>query len=257
MSVKKLKAALIGKTKISRQGIEARAKSIQYKYGPFLQEIAYGIVAHKEGIDVSKIINDQNTLATIRHELDRIVQLDAETPPTKTKTIVRTATVNIGKELSLTDPILGNQIINDAKEMTNTYAELYVFENSVREAIHLVLSRQLGSNWWDIGVGKRIIENVQNRIDSEDRNAWHGRRGSHPIYYSDISDLQSIIQRNWDHFKDIFPDQNWVMVRLKEIALSRNIVDHHNPLQKKDRQRLSIYLQDWHDQIEANKSKII
>lgn len=254
---KKIKYALIEKTGISRQAIESRVKRHQNKYGPFSPEVAYGIVAQKAGIDVSKYITDQDILAIIRQELDRITQLDAEIPPARPKTIIKTVTANIGKEISLTDPILGKQTLTDAKEMTITYAELYVFENSAREVIRRVLSRKFGTDWWDSEVKKKIKDKAQSRMDTEDRNAWHGRRGSHPIYYSDIPDLLSIIQRNWNHFKDIFPDPNWVMVRLNEIALSRNIVDHHNPLQKKDRQRLSIYLKDWHDQISANKLKII
>ncbi len=257
MSVKKIKATLLNKTGVSRQAIEGRVKRVQEKFGPFSPEVAYGIVAHKAGIDVSKSISDQNTLAIIRQELDRMAQLDADNLTSKPKTIVKTVTVKIGKDLSLSDPILGKQILADAREMTTIYAELYFFENSAREVINRVLSNKLGPDWWDTGVKKGILDKVQGRIDTEERNAWHGQRGSHPIYYSDISDLQSIIQRHWEHFKDIFPEPNWVMVRLNEISLSRNIIDHHNPLQKKDRQRLSIYLKDWHDQISANKSKII
>ncbi len=257
MSDKKLKTALIKKTHVSRQAIEARVKRIQEKYGPFPSDVAYGIVAQKEGIDVSKSISDQKTLAIIRQEMDRIVQLESDNPNSKPKTIVRTVPIIIGKELKLSDPILKKQVLTDAKEMTTIYAELYVFENSVRELINQVLSKKIGSDWWKTNVNNSIRDNAQERIDSEERNAWHGRRGVHPIYYSDISDLKSIIQRHWEHFKDIFPNQNWVMVRIGEISLSRNIVDHHNPLRKRDRQRLSIYLKDWHDQISANKSKII
>ena len=257
MSVRKIKATLINKTGVSRQAIEARVIRVQEKYGPFSPEVAYGIVAQKAGIDVSKCISDQKILAIIRQELDRIAQLDADNLTPKTKTIVKTVTVNIGKELSLSDPILGKQILAEAREMTTTYAELYVFENSAREIINRVLSKKLGPDWWDTGVKKGVRDKVQGRINTEDRNAWHGRRGSHPIYYSDISDLQSIIQRHWEHFEDIFQDQNWVIARLNEISLSRNVVAHHNPLQNKDRQRLSIYLKDWHDQISANKTKVI
>lgn len=257
MSDKKLKAALIKKTRVSRQAIEARVKRIQEKYGPFSPEVAYGIVAQKAGLEVSKSISDQNTLAIIRQEMDRIVQLESDDPKPRPKTIVKSVPVNIGKELKLSDPILKKQVLTDAKEMTTTYAELYVFENSVRELINKVLSKKIGVDWWDTSVSKSIKDGAQGRIDKEERNAWHGRRGAHPIYYSDISDLQSIIQRHWEHFRDIFPDQSWVMVRISEISLSRNIVHHHNPLRKRDRQRLSIYLKDWHDQITANKSKII
>lgn len=252
-----LKVEIIEKTRVSRQAIEARVKRIQQEYGPFSPEVAYGIVAQKAGIDVSKRISDSSILAKIRQEMDRIALLETDNPLTKSKTIIKSETVKIGKQIELNDPILNKQILEDAKKMTTTYAELYVFENSVRELINQVLTRRIGKDWWDTSVGNNIKNRVQGRIETEDRNAWHGRRGMHPIYYSDISDLQSILQRHWEFFTEIFPNQNWAMVRLSEITLSRNIVDHHNPLRDRDIRRLSIFLKDWNDQISANKSRIV
>jgi hypothetical protein len=103
--------------------------------------------------------------------------------------------------------------------------------------------------WWDQKVGSTIKKNVQTRIEKEDKNRWHGKRGAHPIFYTDIEDLKSIIITNWSDFKDIFPNQQWVTVRIDEIGMSRNVVAHNNPLGKRDIQRLKLYLDDWTRQI--------
>jgi len=256
MTIQKLKKEIIEKKEISRQGVEARVKKCQSMYGPFSQEIAYGVIAQQAGVDVSKIITDPNILAIIRQEVDRIKQLSSDISTIKPRTVIKTINVNFAKDLILHDPILNAQTLEDAKLMAATYTELYVFENSVREVINKVLSREIGTDWWDKSVGKTIQDNVKKRIAAELNNAWHGRRGSHPIYYTNISDLQLLIQKHWQFFKKIFPNQNWVNIRINEIELSRNIIDHHNPLQKKDRQRVSIYLKDWNDQISDKKDLI-
>jgi hypothetical protein len=254
MSVKELKAELIRRIGISRQAVEARVKNIK-KYGPFSTDVAYGIVAHIASIDPAKFISDQDILSSIRDGLDRIAQIDSETIIQKPKTIVKTVTINIGKQIKLNDPILDKKILDDARDMTTTYAELYVFENSVRELINLVLSKQLGSNWWNnANISKDLLDKVQGRIDKEAQNPWHGRRGAHPIYYSDISDLIYIIRRHWKLFSDFFPRLEWISEKLEQISFSRNVVDHHNPLSKHDRDRLTINLQDWQNQINAKKS---
>lgn len=218
MSVKELKVELIRRIGISRQAVEARVKSIK-KYGPFSTDVAYGIIGHRANIDPAKFISDQDILSSIRDGLDRIAQIDAETIKLKPKTIIKTVTVNIGKQIKLNDPILDKKILDDARDMTTTYAELYVFENSVRELINLVLSKQLGSNWWrNANISKELLDKVQGRIDKETQNPWHGRRGAHPIYYSDISDLINIIRRHWKFFCDFFPRVEWISEKLEQIS---------------------------------------
>ncbi len=173
--------------------------------------MAYGIVAHQAGVDVSKIITDKDVLEQIRNQLDRISELETDSPKPKTKTVVRTKVVQISKDLKLDDPILGGKIITDAKEMTIHYAQLYLLENSVREVINRVLTKNIGPDWWNnTNVRKRLIENVQGRIDKEKENPWHGGRGAHPIYYTDISDLIYLLKRHWNYFEDIFPRIEWV-----------------------------------------------
>ena len=97
---------------------------------------------------------------------------------------------------------------------------------------------------------------MKDRISKESANPWHGKRGSAPIFYTDIKHLFSIIKNNWPDFEDLFPNQNWIETRISEIEISRNIVAHNNPLAKRDIQRLSLYFEDWENQINIIKESI-
>ncbi len=257
MSAVELKKATSKKDNVSPRAIGYRATKINKNYGPFSDEVLYGIVAQQAGVEVSKIMTDAKILEEIRNQIDRIGELENDTPKPRTKTVVKTKVVQIAKDLRLNDPILETKVIDDAKVMTLLYAQLYIFENSVREIINRVLSKHISTNWWDSSnVKKDLLDKVQERIDKEKQNPWHGERGAHPIYYTDISDLIYLLRRHWKYFRDIFPRLEWVSEKLEQVSFSRNVVDHHNPLSKRDRDRLTMNLQDWQKQIDANKSKL-
>ncbi|MDK2979770.1 MAG: hypothetical protein PWQ55_117 [Chloroflexota bacterium] len=258
MCISELKKAASIKSGITTRAIAYRSEKIKEKYGPLPNEVAYGIVAQLVGVDVSKIIPDLVILEEIRNQLDRIAEDETGLPKQKPKTIVKTRVVKIADDIKLSDPILDDQVIKDAKEMTVYYAKLYVFENSVREFINIVLSKSFGPNWWNpANVNKDLRDKVQERIKKEAQNPWHGGRGAHPIYYTDLLDLEYLFRRHWDGiFENYFPRFEWVSEKLKQLSFSRNVVDHHNPLTKTDRERLSFFLRDWQSQINSIKSKI-
>lgn len=85
---------------------------------------------------------------------------------------------------------------------------------------------------------------VEERLLKEKENRWHGKRGVHKIFYTNIGDLNSIVSMNWADFKDMFPSQAWIKSRVDEIEFSRNIVAHNNPLSDHDIKRLKIYFED-------------
>jgi hypothetical protein len=90
-----------------------------------------------------------------------------------------------------------------------------------------------------------VQERVKTRQEKEGKNRWHARRGAAEIYYTDFGDLSSLIQNNWTDFEDLFPDINWVVTRLTELEASRNIVAHNNLLDRREVERIKIYLADW------------
>ena len=100
--------------------------------------------------------------------------------------------------------------------MTHIYATLYVFENSVREVISRVMTKKYGEDWWNQLNAKRAIkmrQDAKGRMSQEANNAWHGKRGSHPIHYTDITNLIDIFDEYWSDFKPYLPGFKWVETR--------------------------------------------
>lgn len=216
-------------------------------------EQAAALLASENGIDISKYLN--------KDELSELRRL--QTQPSQVvkkivskKAITRPKVIQFALGLQVEDPLLSTKTVSEAFEMSEVYGVIYIFENSVRNVISLVLAKKYGANWWDTQVGEKVKDRVQKRIGDESNNPWHGRRGSAPIFYTDIKDLQSIIKNNWSDFECLFPSQIWVETRISEIERSRNIIAHNNPLRKLDIDRIKIYFKDWETQLKAVKDKI-
>jgi hypothetical protein len=239
---------LLEKTEVTVQRIyqmiDEKKKTFQYSIS---KETAAYLVAADHGIDISKILTEEE-LAKVREVAKTPSMLSKpriKIPKDSSKQIL----VEIGKDLKITDPLLPKKIIDDALRMADVYPMLYIFENSVRNLISQVLGTAYGDKWWDTKVGARIKTNVSDRMGKEQRKRWHGKRGAHPIFYTDIDDLSSIIASNWDEFREIFDDQQWVNVKIAEIEMSRNVIAHNNPLEDLDVSRLKFNLRDWLNQI--------
>ena len=256
MSYQELKHALIDKLGVTRQAVEGRARRAKKKCGPMSTEEAIGLIAHLEGLDISKYL-DSSQVEQVRRLVHQRAILESPEARTRARATVKVVNVMIGAKFKLSDPLLPKRVLGDAKAMANVYAELYVFENSVREVIKQALLRTHGNNWWDVCISQKIRDFAQSRMDDDERNAWHGRRGKHPIYYIDISHYISIIQSRWSDFEDLFPNQSWVVERINEIARSRNVIDHHNPLQKADQARIRVFFADWCKQVESVKDRLV
>ena len=218
------------------------------------KEQAAALLAAESGIDISKFLKPE--------ELSELSRLPIQAPPIIKNVVYKQPTsqtkiLKSSSGLQIQDPLLSSRIFGEVIEMANNvYPIIYIFENSVRNVISLVLTKKYGQDWWDTHVAKPVKDRVQGRINDESNNPWHGRRGSAPIFYTDIKDLQSIIKNNWGDFASLFPNQNWVETRISEIERSRNIIAHNNPLAKRDIRRISVYFEDWEVQLKAVKDKI-
>lgn len=157
------------------------------------------------------------------------------------------------------EPLLPNSVKKDAVEMAEkAYLVLYIFENSIRNFINGVLKQELGSDWWLKKMNTQKLSDITNkvkkRMEKEERKAWHGKRGNHPIYYSDFGDLGVILKSFQDVFNKYFENQEgktqWLWMKLRETEPSRNVVSHHNPLSSRDLSRVEGNLMDWIKQLE-------
>lgn len=142
-----------------------------------------------------------------------------------------------------------SDIRQSAMKALPAYLAFFCFENAVRELISERLSETHGSDWWETCVPKAIKERVQSRQEKEGKNRWHVRRGESEVYYTDFGDLKLIIQKQWEDFTDLFPDQNWIVQKLDELEASRNVIAHSNVLDKREIQRIRLYLEDWVQQV--------
>lgn len=245
---KQIMQLLQQKTKVTLQRIYQMIedKKQQYSYSISKETAAY-LVAAENDIDISKYLKD-NELAKVR-ELKAVIVPAVRPRPTAKEASSKQIVVEIDKGVKIVDPLLPKKFIDEATKMAGVYPVVYIFENSVRNLISNVMNSKHGEKWWDTNVGAKIKEKVKGRIENEDKNRWHGRRGAHPIFYTDIDELKSIITANWSDFEDIFPNLQWATGKIDEIEMSRNIIAHNNPLEDRDILRLKLNLEDWIKQI--------
>ena len=226
------------------QMIESRQKS-----HAVTRETAAYLLAMEYDINVAKYLSPDE-LAEVRGvKLPVIVKL----PPLSHKVPPSPRIVRIEPSVDIEVPNLPSRVVNEAKDMSRVYPYIYLFENSVRYLIKDIMERNYSSDWWEERAPSETKKTVYNRLEKEDIHRWHAQRGKHSIFYSDIRDLLSIIRKNWEDFKDIFPDQPWVKSLLDSIELSRNIVAHNNPLPKDEITRLKLDLKAWVKQISKLK----
>jgi Swt1-like HEPN len=214
------------------------------------RETAAYLVAAGSGINISRYL-DEDELAKVRDAGGQVQPSVVLSIPRRTTGRAKEPDlgVTISADVKIIDPYLPKTMIQDAKRMAEVYPVVYVFENSVRSLILTVMNGKHGDKWFETNVSRKVQERVKQRIDNEDRNRWHGKRRNHPIFYTDIEDLDSIIDTNWADFEDYFPDQVWVKGKIDEIEMSRNTIAHNNPLEDRDITRLKIDLGDWIRQI--------
>jgi len=162
----------------------------------------------------------------------------------------KTHLLSFSSDLQIVDNLLPEQLLNEAEKMARVYPMTYVFENSVRNYVRGKLEKY-GPNWFDLKSNNKIKQKVRERIEKEKKNKWHGKRNLHPIFYTDMEELATVIAANYSDFADDFPNPNWATSKIEEVTMSRNAIAHHNPLEQDDIDRLRVNLRDWIKQISS------
>jgi len=132
----------------------------------------------------------------------------------------------------------------EAQRMAEAYAILYLLENRLREFIEDKLEERFGVNWWEESVSREIRENCEKKRKKETESPWHEVKESHPLWYTDFHEIQSIIQTKWEVFQPYFHDQHTVIGRLSELEIPRNTIAHNRLLEKTELERLRIFSHD-------------
>jgi hypothetical protein len=240
-----LRAALLQRLSVTPQRLSQRVKKMKTDHGPMSREDATYIIAHQAGLDLTKFL-DGDSVNRIRGMIPKGYESSVRARMRKSSNNTKRFTVvKIEPNIPQVDALISTTLAEDAKKMAMVYPKYYVLENSIRVVIKRILEKAHGKDWWQLTVAGRVQAIVTDRIQKEDKQPWHGKRGQHEIFYSDFGDLKKIITKNWDDFKAIFPSQAWICQRLDELEHPRNVMAHHNPIGSADLNRIDLYFSDW------------
>jgi len=240
---------------LSKSRIYELIQEIREKSGKIISnEDAANLLASSKGIDVAKILDEKELEKLIN--LKQSINIDIKPQKITRKIIKKDYVLQLGTKYIIKDPILPIKIINESENMVKIYQLFYLFENSIREFIKKVLNKNYGNNWWDNKVSKKIKDKVKDRKNKELKIPWHGKRGAHPIYYTDIEHLKRIINKNWPDFGPLLNKQDWINSLIDTIEHSRNVIAHNNPLHSDDIDRIKVNYKDWIKFLNSIKNKL-
>lgn len=237
------------KPKITDRAIRYRIQAVRKKFGKTISPgMAANILAAKMGVDVYKILKDNEELKQLRNLL-RTTQPQVIGETRKERKRKKEQQIIIKKKIVKTFGLPQN-LAKEAERMADVYPNMYVFENLIRRVVMNVLAKKHGKNWWNQPkvVSNDIKREVRRRKQVERKNRWHVRRGSHEIFYTDFSDLNRIITTNYNEFKDILADSE-IQSHMRQLEHSRNIIAHNNPLPAREVERVKMYLEDLRKQL--------
>lgn len=255
MTDKKLKKALLAKLKITPQALSQRVQKLKKEF-PMMQEDATYVIAHEEGIDLNKYL-DQQTIQNIQRLISQRPKNNIVTNKNKQhKNSIKNITINISGEFRGTDPLLDEKILNEAKQMATIYPLLYVLENSIRQFVCLAMKKYYGDDWWKTKVPKDLQTKVETeRMSSENINKWHQKKGKREIDYLDFLELLKLISKFIDKVTpQIIPGPNieWIRQLINEVYASRCVLCHMNPLHKDSVDSVKLRFKQWQKQMQAN-----
>lgn len=262
MTNRQLRKALLEKLGFTPQALSQRVQKLKTQYAMTTEDATY-VIAQREGIILDKYL-DKDTVDRVRSLLQHISAPIQALPPVTRATrrgkeepgVVQRVIV-IGKEFKITDPILQQKKILEAKEMASIYPLLYILENSIREVIDRVMTSRHGDNWWDSEAPKSLRDTVSKRMADERRNAWHQRRGVRPIDYLDLYQLPALMRKIQKEVEpDIIPSLEWFTQLVEEVYKSRCVVCHMNPLDRDNIQLVKLRFAQWQKLISDKKNLI-
>ncbi|MBA7676927.1 hypothetical protein ES703_85173 [subsurface metagenome] len=261
MTNRPLRKALLEKLKVTQQALSQRVQKLKKSYAITTEDATY-LIAQWEGIILDKYL-DRATVNHIRGIIQQITHVTQTTTVAKLAhkgkraSDKRQTVIVFPKEFTVTDPILEEKKLLEAKDMATVYPLLYVLENSIREIIDLVMSSRYGDNWWDSEAPKGLRDTVTNRMANEKRDSWHQRRGARPIDYLDLNQLPTLMRKiEREVVPDIISSLEWFTQLVEEVYKSRCVVCHMNPLDKDNVQGVKLRFRQWQKLINAKRDLI-
>lgn len=233
-----VRSELLKRLGVSKQALSQRANKIKESYGPMSTEEAVYVIAHLEGIDLSKHLS----LA----ELDRVRALvPRQSTPSLTRIQRPKGKTTLRKKEIRVYPLVSQSSAKMATQLgSEVFPLVFVLENSIRGLIKKRLSN-IGDDWWEQAVPDDVKRNVARTMNKEKRYPYREQRGEDPLYYANFADLRAIIVENKSKFADVIIDVEWFKVKMDEVYMARNNLAHSVPLSSDDISRIVLFNRDW------------
>lgn len=242
MVKREIRESLLKKLKISKQALSQRANRLKEKHGPMTTDEAVYIIAHMEGIDLSKHL-PLAVLDRIRALVPKEVGQSAQAQ----RVAKKKETTRKQKSKQDTYPLVTNAFIQKARNMgDDAFPRVFILENSIRSLIRFRLS-PVDKDWWLNLIPKPVIDSVDRTIKKEKKFPYREKRGSEPLMYCNFDDLRKIIadNNNWPHFQDVIIKLDWFEVKMEEVYMARNSLAHSVPLSKDDFSSINLFYNQW------------
>jgi hypothetical protein len=231
---------LLERLGITPQGLSYRAKRIKEAHGPMTTEEAVYVIAHQQGIDLSRHLPIA-TLDRVRALVPRDIPNSRSKPSARG---VKKARPRVSRRKN-PYPLVSRSQAKVAEDLgAQVYPLLFIVENSIRELISVRLSKK-GSDWWDQLVPAKVKNGVQRTMKKEMLYPHRDKRGNHPLSYANFSDLKDIILANWGDFDDTIINREWFAVWMNDIYMVRNNIAHCVPLSADDVTLVNLFFRGW------------
>lgn len=166
--------------------------------------------------------------------VDRVLKnLEKEIPE-----INYTSTLDDGLDTELEFP---TEYMIQAEKTVEPFKWLFAFENDLRQQIREVLEEKFTDDKWfekltlDEETRKEILKRMKNEQDSLSSS----RINSDELDFCTLPELNIVITKNWDIFKDNFPRGSRFLDNiLRDINRHRITVAHFSELSNSDKQNL-------------------
>jgi hypothetical protein len=237
---RKVRKLLFEKLRVTPQALSQRAKRIKSGFGPMSTDEAVYVIAHQEGIDLSRhlpieIIDRVRSL--VPKDLPKpSAPVTPKTTPVKKKKRAATSSYPLVKESMISKSVAIGQ---------ESFPQVFVLENSIRNLIIARLTKAYDADWWNKAQIKNIRDSVQRTIDKEKKYPHREKRGLHPIFYSNFADLKQIILNERKYFNDVIIDFQWFAVEMDQVYMARNSLAHSVLLTEDDASKIRLFYRDW------------
>jgi hypothetical protein len=236
MTNKSVRRDLLSHLRVTKQALSHRAKTIKEKFGPMTTEEAVYVIAHMEGLDLSRHLS--------LDQLDRVRALVPRSLASKPLSSLPKARSKKTKATT-SYPLVPARLVAKAVALgQESYPNVVVLETSIRNLIEQRLAA-VKRTWWPDLIHPDVITAVARTKKKEAFYPYRERRGDKDILYCNFADLKKIVDHQYLHFKDVIVDLAWFSAKMDEVYMARNNLAHSILLSKDDESRIALFYRDW------------